>query len=69
MEFSNICLIYKKWNISVSASLLMSKISSGKFTTFTLEAPASDPEGLDAKCAEISDNCLVRMQSDRFETR
>ena len=48
--------------MSSSLPLFISKISpgnSGKFTTLTLEAPASEPEGLDAKCAEISDNYLV----------
>ena len=63
MEFGIICLIYKKWNISSSLPLFISKISpgkSGKFTTLTLGALASEPEGLDAKCADISDNCLVR---------
>ena len=58
--------------MSSSLPLFISKISSGnsgKFTTLTLGALASDPEGLDAKCAEISDNCLVSDAIDRFETR
>ena len=55
------CWLYKNRKISDSASLFISKTSSGKLAQLILAVFASAPEGLEARTAMRSDICFVRM--------